>query len=71
MRGPELVHPALEVLEVTLDGIPLLHQEAVPLRVLLYILRDLWAIDSDRVPSLCQVCGGALPKGTGWISTGN
>lgn len=41
LRGPELIHPALEVLEVALDGVPLLHEEAVPLRVLLYVLRDL------------------------------
>lgn len=70
--GPELVHPALEVLEMALNGIPFLHQEAVPLRVLLHVLRDLSATDSDRsiqTKHVCrQVCGGgALPNG--WTST--
>lgn len=42
LRGSELVHPPLEVLKVSLNCVPLLHQKAVPLRVLFHILGDLW-----------------------------
>lgn len=67
LRGPELVHPALEVLEVALDGIPLLHQEAVPLRVLLDVLRDLPAADSDRVKYRAILSSGSRRCRTVWL----
>lgn len=41
LLGPELVHLPLQVLEVALDGVPFFRQEAVPLRILLDVLRYL------------------------------
>lgn len=50
--GPELVHSPLEVLEVALDSVPLLHQEAVPLSVLLNVLRNLGTNQTTGGPTL-------------------
>lgn len=55
LSSPELVHPPLEVLEVTLYGVSFLHQETVPLRVLLNILRYLRSVTARDPQGMVEI----------------